>query len=153
MFDGKNILVTGGAGFVGSNLILRLLDIGANVRASLHKKNPVIKDDRIQYVWCDLRTSEDCMRVCNDMDYVFMCAANTSGAAVMASTPLVHVTPNITMNSQMLEATYFALVQENIPFSEIIEKYYPDLEIEDIKACVRYATDLTRSEEIHFEIA
>lgn len=45
------------------------------------------------------------------------------------------------------------LVQENIPFSEIIEKYYPDLEIEDIKACVRYATDLARSEEIHFETA
>lgn len=43
------------------------------------------------------------------------------------------------------------LVQENIPFSEIIEKYYPDLEIEDIKACVRYAKDLVCSEEIHFE--
>ena len=41
------------------------------------------------------------------------------------------------------------LIQENIPFSEIIEKYYPDLEIEDIKACASYATDLVRSEEIH----
>jgi uncharacterized protein (DUF433 family) len=30
------------------------------------------------------------------------------------------------------------LVQENIPFSEVIEKYYPDLDIEDIKACARY---------------
>jgi uncharacterized protein (DUF433 family) len=43
------------------------------------------------------------------------------------------------------------LIQENIPFSEIIEKYYPDLEIEDIKACAKYATDLVRSEEIHVE--
>ena len=33
------------------------------------------------------------------------------------------------------------LIQENIPFTEIIGKYYPDLEIEDIKACVRYATE------------
>jgi len=41
------------------------------------------------------------------------------------------------------------LIQENIPFDEIIERYYPDLEIEDIKACARYATDLVRSEEIH----
>ena len=45
------------------------------------------------------------------------------------------------------------LIQENIPFTEIIEKYYPDLEIEDIKACARYATDLVRSEEIHAELA
>ena len=43
------------------------------------------------------------------------------------------------------------LVQENIPFDRIIESYYPDLEIEDVKACIRYATDLVRSEEIHVE--
>ncbi len=41
------------------------------------------------------------------------------------------------------------LVQENIPFDRIVESYYPDLEIEDVKACIRYATDLVRSEEIH----
>jgi uncharacterized protein (DUF433 family) len=29
------------------------------------------------------------------------------------------------------------LIQENISFKEIIEKYYPDLDIEDIKACAR----------------
>jgi uncharacterized protein (DUF433 family) len=45
------------------------------------------------------------------------------------------------------------LIQENISFAEIIEKYYPDLEIEDIKACVGYATDIVRSEEIHVEVA
>lgn len=43
------------------------------------------------------------------------------------------------------------LVEEGIPFSEIITKYYPDLDIEDIKACVRYATELVKSEEIHVE--
>jgi len=43
------------------------------------------------------------------------------------------------------------LIQENIPFERIIESYYPDLEIEDIKACDRYATDMVRSEEIHIE--
>jgi len=37
------------------------------------------------------------------------------------------------------------LIQENIPFTEIIGKYYPDLEIEDINACVKYAIDLGTS--------
>ena len=43
------------------------------------------------------------------------------------------------------------LIQENIPFDRIIERYYPDLELEDIKACARYATDIVRSEEIHIK--
>ena len=41
------------------------------------------------------------------------------------------------------------LIQEDIPFERIIERYFPGLEIEDVKACARYATDLVRSEEIH----
>ena len=45
------------------------------------------------------------------------------------------------------------LVQEGVPFKEIIEKYYPDLQVEDIKACVQYAVDIIRSEEIHAEVA
>lgn len=44
------------------------------------------------------------------------------------------------------------LVQENTPFDRIISEFYPDLEIEDIKACVLYARELIRSEEIHAEI-
>jgi len=40
------------------------------------------------------------------------------------------------------------LIQEGIHFDDIIAKYYPDLNIEDIKACAHYATDLVRSEEI-----
>jgi uncharacterized protein (DUF433 family) len=45
------------------------------------------------------------------------------------------------------------LIQENIPFNEIIAKYYPGLEIEDIKGCARYATELVRSEKMHVDIA
>ena len=43
------------------------------------------------------------------------------------------------------------LVQEGIPFTEIAGEYYPDLTVDDVKACVRYATELIRSEETHVE--
>ena len=80
MFKDKKVLVAGGAGFVGVNLINRLLLLGADVRATIHKRPAVINDDKIEYITCDLMEKEDCRRAAEDADYVFMCAANTSGA-------------------------------------------------------------------------
>ncbi len=45
------------------------------------------------------------------------------------------------------------LVEEGIPFAEIVGKYYRDLSIDDIKVCVRYALDIITSEEIHIREA
>jgi GDP-L-fucose synthase len=114
MFNGKNVLIAGGAGFVGANLALRMLALGAKVRATLHRKDAVIQDSRIEYIKSDLLVMEDCKKAVQDMEYVFLCAANTSGAAVIAATPLVHVTPNVIMNAQLLEAAYFAGVEKFI---------------------------------------
>lgn len=120
MFKGKNILVAGGTGFIGVNLIIRLIEMGALVRATIHLKAPLLIDNRIEYVACDLLINDDCKKVVADMDYVFMCAANTSGAAIIALTPLVHVTPNIIMNAQLLEASYFAKVKKFIFISSSV---------------------------------
>jgi GDP-L-fucose synthase len=114
MFKNAKVLVAGGTGFVGANTVVRLLEEGARVRATLHRREPVIADDRIEYVRADLTDMDDCRRAVDGMDYVFMCAASTSGAAVIAATPLVHVTPNIVMNARMLEAAYFARVRKFI---------------------------------------
>ena len=111
-YGSKRVLVTGGAGFVGSNLIERLLQVGAEVTATLYKKAAVIDDNRITHLKCDLRNPEDCKQAVRDIDYVFMCAANTSGAKVMSNTPLAHLTPNLLMNINMLEASYEAGVEK-----------------------------------------
>ncbi len=143
-FDGKRVLVTGGAGFVGTNLLLKLLETKARIRATIHKKDPQIKDRRIEFVKADLTKASDCKKVVKDVDLVFMCAANTSGAAVIEKTPLVHVTPNVLMNTQMLDAAYtsgvkrFLLISSNTVYpltdypvkesdttGEFYEKYFP----------------------------
>jgi GDP-L-fucose synthase len=113
VFKNKKILVAGGTGFIGTNLIKRLLACGNNnLRATVHKKGPVMVDKNVKYIKCDLTLKKDCQKVVKGIDYVFMCAANTSGAAVMERTPLAHVTPNILMNTSMLEAAYEANVKK-----------------------------------------
>lgn len=117
-FKDKNVLVAGGSGFIGTNLTKRLSDIGANVLSTYFTKEPrIVPDtipDNITYLKCNFLSPEECKNAVKDQEYVFMCAANTSGAAVIASTPLVHVTPNIIMNSQMLEASHSAEVKKFI---------------------------------------
>lgn len=111
-FEGKKVLVAGGTGFIGINLIKRLLSLNADITATIHKKEAILIDGRIKYKRCDLTKIEDCKEVIENIDYVFMCAANTQGAAVLDKNPLIHVTPNILMNSQMLESAYFARVKK-----------------------------------------
>ena len=112
MFKGSNVLVTGAGGFLGTNMAKRLVEEGSYVRGTLHTRGPQFEHQKLEYVNADLTNMEECRRVVEGMDYVFMCAANTSGAAVMATHPLAHVTPNVVMNAQMLEASYQAKVKK-----------------------------------------
>ena len=53
----------------------------------------------------DLRQPEHCARAVDGMDYVFLCAAHTSGAAVIRTSPLVHITPNVLASCDEVAAT------------------------------------------------
>ena len=66
----------------------------------------------VEVVKLDLRLPEDCARATEGMDFVFICAAHTSGAAVIRATPLVHITPNVLINTLLLEAAHRAGVRK-----------------------------------------
>ncbi len=103
-FKSKKILVAGGSGFIGKNLINKLLSYGANVTATSYSNDLAIKD--VKCIKADLRNPEDCNDCCKKIDLVFMCAANSSGAKIIEEKPLDHLTPNILMNLNMLESAY-----------------------------------------------
>ncbi|MFZ1708669.1 MAG: DUF433 domain-containing protein [Anaerolineae bacterium] len=41
------------------------------------------------------------------------------------------------------------LVEEGIPFAKIIQEYYPDINTQDVHACLRYAIALVAAEDVH----
>lgn len=109
---GKRVLVAGATGLIGSSLVTKLRAAGAIVRATHFTRKPVNPDPSVEYLRTDLRLGEECRRAVRDMELVFLCAASTSGAATIFATPMIHVTPNILINSQMLEAAYAAEVSK-----------------------------------------
>ena len=67
--------------------------------------------------------------------------------------PKVHFGKPYIIGTRITIDNVLELIQEGIPFNEIIQNYYPDLKIEDIKACIQYALDLIRKEEINVEVS
>lgn len=110
--ENKKVLVTGAAGFIGTNLIKKLSKLGANITGTIHSNSPKQNFNNVKYIKCDLTKHEDCIKVTEDIDYVFMAAANSSGAEIIEKSPLIHLTPNIIMNTRMLEAAYANGVKE-----------------------------------------
>lgn len=105
-FRGRKVLVAGASGFVGTHLSRELIAMGAEVRGTHFSERINYPVNGVEYVHCDLTDAKACDRATADMDFVFMAAANSSGAQVMERTPLVHLTPNLVMNALMLEAAY-----------------------------------------------
>lgn len=106
MFEGKKVFVAGGrTGFVGTNIAKALLNKGAVVYA--HSLNPEKKSffangtPNLYELTGDLSVSAT---LPEGIDYVFHCAAHTSGAHEMVHNPVAQITPNTFMNSFLLDA-------------------------------------------------
>ena len=80
--NSKNILVTGGAGFIGSNLCEELINLGANVTCldnfstGFRENLDAIKDHpNFKLIEGDIRNLEDCKLACENQDFVLHEAA------------------------------------------------------------------------------
>ena len=70
----------------------------------------------------------------------------------------ITVNPNIHFGKPCVAGTripvlsVLELLSEGLSFEKIIKDYYLDLQIEDIRACIRYAMDIVATEDIHIKV-
>jgi UDP-N-acetylglucosamine 4-epimerase len=111
-YAGKRVLVTGGAGFIGSNLVDALLRDGAFVRVLDSLRNTkgddrnlqdALKSPTFEFLRGDIRNPEDCRQACDSIDIVFHEAALVSVPESIEK-PLENNDINITGTMNMLEA-------------------------------------------------
>lgn len=118
-FDRNSLfLVTGGAGFIGSNLCEAILNLGYRVRCldnlSTGKKEHVdlfLDNDRYEFVLGDITESSTCERACRDVDYVLHQAAWGSVPRSIEM-PQYYEQVNIQGTLNMLEAARNAKVKK-----------------------------------------
>ena len=87
----KKILVTGAAGFIGTNLIMKLSELGAVVTGTLHNNLPQHEFRNVKLIKCDLTRVEDCLEVTNEIDDVSVtftpcCDTEISPLIIVANT-------------------------------------------------------------------
>ena len=110
-YEGKKVLVTGAGGLVGTQVAKLLLEQGAKVRGTYRNREVPSWVGDLETMQCNFMDIEDVKKAVEGMDIVFVCSANTSGAGVMAHDPLQHITPNLIMNSTLMEESYRAGVE------------------------------------------
>ncbi len=108
--EGTRFLVTGAAGFIGSNLVEAILKMGYKARGldnySTGRKSNVeefINHPNYEFIEGDIRDFETCLKACDDIDYVLHQAALGSVPRSMRE-PLIYEDNNIKGTSNMMEA-------------------------------------------------
>ena len=110
MFENKKILVTGGSGMIGRQLVSLLKNENAEIHvADLNK--PVNMPDDIIFHNVDLKNFDNCKNICKGMDYVFNLVGIKCSPQVCIERPAEIMGPMMQFNTNMLEAAMLSNVE------------------------------------------
>ena len=130
MYKNKQVLVTGGTGMIGIQLVRLLLDQGANVRVASLDPLPSNNND-IEFIRGNLVDWEFCQKITSNMDYVFQLAGIKGSVGIGTMKAASFFVPHILMNTMMMEAARKADVQRYL-YTSSVGVYHPaSLFVED----------------------
>jgi nucleoside-diphosphate-sugar epimerase len=105
----RSVLITGGAGFIGSHLARRLVNLGARVRIAddlsrgrLENIAEIIAS--VEFIRCDLSDPASALNVCDSIEVVFHLASRVGGIGYYVSRPAEVLVRNILIDALMLRA-------------------------------------------------
>lgn len=109
-FTGSNVLVTGGTGLIGRQIVDILCEAGAKVKiVSLDR---IKVSEQADHVFGDLTSFELCQDITKDMDFVFHLAGIKGSIEVTKAKPASFFVPFMMVNTNMLEACRINKVQK-----------------------------------------
>ena len=109
MFENKKVLVTGGSGMIGRSLVNQLLLKGAKVFIADLTKSTDLPEGVI-HIKTDLREFNNCLDICEGMNYVFHLAGVKGSPKMCKEQPVDFMVPMLQFNTNMIEAAYRANV-------------------------------------------
>ncbi|MDQ2806002.1 MAG: DUF433 domain-containing protein [Chloroflexota bacterium] len=71
---------------------------------------------------------------------------------------LITINPNVRLGKPCITGTRITvyeileLLRDGATFSEITTDYYEGLQVEDLQACIQYALDVVRIEDLHVSV-
>ena len=116
-FKNKNVLVTGGTGLIGRQVVNILCDAGSSVKVVSLDKLKV--DGRAEYILGDLTDFNLCKELTKDMDFVFHLAGIKGSIEVTKKKPASFFVPLVMFNTNMLEACRLNKVKKVVYTSSI----------------------------------
>ena len=99
MFKNKKVLVAGGVGLIGRQLVELLLSEGADVFVSDLRTPDSEFLNKVKFKKLDLTSYSNCLSVCEGMDYVFNLLCIKGSPKAMKERPASHFVPMILFNS------------------------------------------------------
>ncbi len=102
-YKGKNVLVTGGAGLIGSAFTEILIQYKAKVRTVQHRRVPYFSH-RLEIIEGDLREKDTCVKACRGMDFVVNAAGVSGGSKNVTVNGISMFTDSLLINTQVIEA-------------------------------------------------